>query len=109
MPKQLLTRNYTMTSKQPASNPTPTAGTVKPTLWESRKSFRSEFATVNGHDYDITGPDQLALIDDIFTMDYESFAKKWASAYRGPSNINPPASEAPQTKPDEPKEPKAAS
>jgi hypothetical protein len=97
-----------MTSKNPTSNPTPSTDTIESSLRESRKSFRSEFATVNGYDYDITGPDQLALLDDIYTMDYESFAEKWASAYRGPSNITPPASAAPQTKPDEPKEPEVA-
>ncbi|EFX00354.1 hypothetical protein CMQ_7356 [Grosmannia clavigera kw1407] len=50
-------------------------------------------ATVNGHDYDLTGPDRLAIMNDVINMaDGDAFAVKWAGAYLGPATDGTPTS-----------------
>ncbi|KAI0181270.1 hypothetical protein GGR52DRAFT_26599 [Hypoxylon sp. FL1284] len=52
---------------------------------ECKETVPLDTATVNGHDYDLTGPDRLEIMSDMLEIGAEEFAKKWASAHRGPA------------------------
>lgn len=49
-------------------------------------------ATINGHEYDVTGPEseRMQILADVLVLSEEEFAAKWASKYRGPATVGTP-------------------
>ncbi|KAI0010089.1 hypothetical protein F4779DRAFT_328274 [Xylariaceae sp. FL0662B] len=52
---------------------------------ECNQTVPLDTATVNGHDYDLTGADRLQIMADMMEIGAVEFAIKWASAHRGPA------------------------
>lgn len=51
---------------------------------ECNQTIPIDTATIDGHEYDLTGPDRLKIMDDLVSIPAAEFAVKWASMYRGP-------------------------
>jgi hypothetical protein len=52
-------------------------------------------ATVNGKDYDITGPEREVIIADMLNLKEDEFAAKWAKVLRTPASIQALGIDAP--------------
>jgi hypothetical protein len=70
-----------MASDQPVDNVSSSSS-----LPTCKRVVQLNTATVNGHEYDITGPERETIMADMLVMDANAFAAKWASVYRGVSN-----------------------
>ncbi|KAJ9138026.1 hypothetical protein NKR19_g7980 [Coniochaeta hoffmannii] len=61
---------------------------------ECNSSVPIDTATINGHDYAVSGPEteRLQIMADVVDLSGEEFAVKWASKYRGPATLGTPTS-----------------
>ncbi|KAI1382000.1 hypothetical protein F4677DRAFT_400515 [Hypoxylon crocopeplum] len=50
---------------------------------ECNQTVPLDTATVNGHDYDLTGDDRMQIMSDMLEISADEFAVKWAKAHRG--------------------------
>ena len=59
---------------------------------ECNETTPIDTATINGHDYDVTGPEseRLQIMVDVMDLTGEEFAAKWAGKYRGPATDGTP-------------------
>lgn len=59
---------------------------------ECNETVPIDTATINGHDYDVTGPEveRMQIMADVVDLTAEDFAKKWAGKYRGPATDGTP-------------------
>lgn len=59
---------------------------------ECNETIPIDTATINGHDYDVTGPEseRMQIMADVLDLSAEEFAARWASKYRGPATDGTP-------------------
>lgn len=59
---------------------------------ECNETIPIDTATINGHDYDVTGDEseRLQIMADVTDLTAEEFAKKWVGKYRGPATDGTP-------------------
>lgn len=59
---------------------------------ECNETVPIDTATINDHDYDVTGPEseRMQIMADVLDLTAGEFAAKWASKYRGPATSGTP-------------------